>query len=146
MRSGRGCRTGRRTAKETIFVTVRGSSCASAEHSCSLSSATKLFQSGSVPGGGLSGRGEPVLLLKRGDEPLDVILPSLEGRALPEDENEGIQSFVFHVDRETHFVRDRGVGYVFNVPDVDSTLEAQDTLLLTDVSAVERTGVADAGV
>ena len=146
MRSRRGCRTGRRTAKETVFVAVRRGSGAPAEHSCSLVTAAELFQGGRIPGGRLSGRDEPVLLLERCNESLYVILPSLEGRALAEDQNEGIQSLILHVDRQAHFVCDRGVRYVFNVPDVYSTLEAQDTFLLTSASTIEGAGVADTSV
>ena len=139
MRSRRGCRTGRRTTKKAVFVTVRRGSSASTEHPCSLATAAKLFQSRSVPGGRLFGNDESILLLKHGYEPLDVALPGFEGGTLAEDENERVQPFVFHIDRQAHFAGDRGVRHAFNVPDVDSTFEAEDTFLLTGISTVEGT-------
>ena len=42
-------------------------------------------------------------------------------------------------DRQVHFAGDRGVRHAFNVPDVDSTFEAEDTFLLTGISTVEGT-------
>ena len=146
MRSRRGCRTGRRTTKKAVFVTVRRGSSTSTEHPCSLATAAKLFQSRSVPGGWLFGSDESVLLLKDGYEPLDVTLPGFEGGTFAENKNERVQPFVFHVDRQAHFAGDRGVRHVFNVPDVDSTLEAEDTFLLTGISTVEGTVLSHASI
>ena len=105
MRSRRGCRTGRRTAKKVVFVTVRRGSSGCTERPCSLATAAKPFQSRYAPGGLFFRSDESILLLKHGDEPLDVTLPDFEGE-LAQDENERVQPLVLRVDCQAHFTGD----------------------------------------
>ena len=63
----------------------------------------------------------PLLLLERSNKGLDLASPRLERRAIFEDENKGIQAFIFHLDRETKVSSCAGDNPL-DVPYVDTPL------------------------
>ena len=58
-----------------------------------------------------------------------MLLPSLEGRPILENQDKRIQAFVFHVDCQGQLALHRRVGNLPNVPDIDASLQPQDTSL-----------------
>lgn len=62
------------------------------------------------------------------DEFRDMSAPRLEAGAVFENEDEGLETFVFHVYGEAKLAGDAGLGDLFYVTDIDATLEAEDAL------------------
>ena len=62
------------------------------------------------------------------NESRNVRLPGFQARPIAENKNEGLESLVFHVDCQAEFATRTGISDLFDVSNINSTLQFQDTL------------------